>query len=135
MPDNLSNIHFHYPLQPSRLVKWVQWGCLFVILVLMYHIQSFIIFLFFILLGGSCLYLQLQHTKQLTCLMYLEQKLWSVTYAGTSDIKTIQIEKIIDYQLYFIISTVGKSEKNLLIWTDQLSKRSLKSMKIRAKLK
>ncbi len=134
MLDKPSDVHFYYPLKPSRLAKLVGWGCLLLILVLLYALQHSVIFLLFVVVGFFCLYRQFSHEIQLLLLTHLDQMLWSLQYAGTKSIQTIEIIKITDYQLYFIITTRQKSEKDLIIWVDQLSRLALKSMKARAKL-
>ncbi len=134
MLDKPSDVHFYYPLKPSRLAKLVGWGCLLLILVLLYALLHSVIFLLFVVVGFFCLYRHFSQEKQLVLLTHLDQMLWSLQYAGTKSIQTIEIIKITDYQLYFIITTRQKSEKDLIIWVDQLSRLALKSMKARAKL-
>lgn len=132
--DNPSRVHFHYPLKPSRLAQIFQWGCLVVMLVLIYTLQHITIFLLLAIVGGFCLYRQQTRTQQLILLSHLDQSLWSLQYADCKSVVRVQIDKITDYQLYFILTTQQKSQKDLLIWTDQLSRSALKSMKVRAKL-
>lgn len=132
--DNQSRVHFHYPLKPSRLAQFFQWGCLVVMLIFIYMLQHIAIFLLFTVFGCFCLYQQQTRAKTIILLSHLDQSLWSLLYADSQQVQRIQIEKITDYQLYFILSTQQKSHRDVLIWRDQFSRSALKSMKIRAKL-
>lgn len=136
MLDNPHGIHFHYPLKPSRLAKLFQWGCLLIILFITYQVHSINIFLIVAVFSGCYIYYQSRKkVQQLILLTHLDQLDWSIQYEFPSQVKRITIEEILDYQLYFIISIKQRDQKNLIIWYDQLQLSSLKSFKLRAKLK
>lgn len=134
--DNGSDVHFNYPLKPSRMAKWFQWGCLLIILFVVYQIHILSIFLFITVLSGGYLYFRLRKkTQQLVLLSHLDQLDWSVQYIFPAKVQRVQIDKILDYQCFFVISIKQSGGKDLLIWYDQLHRNSLKSLKLRAKLK
>lgn len=133
--DNPPSIHFHYPLKPSRLAKLFQWGCLLLILFVIYHIHSFFILLLSAVLGVGYIYYRSQRIcQQVVLLSHLDQSDWSVQYLYPTQVKRIQVDCVLDYKLYFVILIKQSTEKNLVIWYDQLQRNSLKSLKIRAKL-
>lgn len=134
--DNRSDVHFNYPLKPSRMAKLFQWGCLLIILFVVYQIHTLSIFLSIAVLSGGTLYFRLKKsTQQLVLLSHLDQSDWSVQYVFPAQVKQIQIDKILDYQCFFVISVKQSGGKDLLVWYDQLQRNSLKSLKARAKLK
>ncbi len=65
---------------------------------------------------------------------HLDQQDWTLKYAEQEQPARVQIEKILDHQLYILIYFSEKKQRPLLVWQDQVSSLQWKSLKTWAKL-
>lgn len=84
-----------------------------------------------LLSSGFLLFLKQSRISQIA---YLDQKSWSVIYFPKKVIHRIEINKIIDYQLFMVVYFDGKPTKVAIIWFDQLPLPYWKKLKVLQKL-
>ncbi|MBO9528276.1 MAG: hypothetical protein J7514_00295 [Acinetobacter oleivorans] len=80
---------------------------------------------------GFLLFLKQSRISQIA---YLDQKSWSVVYLPKKVIHRVEINKIIDYQLFMVIYLEGAPTKVAIIWFDQLPLQYWKKLKVLQKL-
>lgn len=101
--------------------------------ILLYQLLSPIWWLIaFILLFISFLIFLRQ--SQISQIVYLDQKSWSIAYSSQKIISRVEISKIIDYQLFMIIYFEEAPMKVAIIWFDQLPLQHWKKLKVLQKL-
>ena len=101
--------------------------------ILLYQLLSPIWWLIaFILLSISFLFFLIQ--SRISQIAYLDQKSWSIAYSSQKIISSVEISKIIDYQLFMVIYLEGVPIKVAIIWFDQLPLQHWKKLKILQKL-
>lgn len=101
--------------------------------ILLYQLLSPIWWLIaFILLFISFLIFLRQ--SQISQIVYLDQKSWSIAYSSQKIISRVEISKIIDYQLFMVIYLEGAPIKVAIIWFDQLPLQHWKKLKVLQKL-
>lgn len=72
--------------------------------------------------------------SQISQIAYLDQKSWSIAYSSQKIISSVEISKIIDYQLFMVIYLEGVPIKVAIIWFDQLPLQHWKKLKVLQKL-
>jgi len=101
--------------------------------ILLYQLLSPMWWLFSLILLsiGFILFLKQSRISQIA---YLDQKSWSVAYLPKKVIHRVEINKIIDYQLFMIVYFEGAPTKVAIIWFDQLPLQYWKKLKVLQKL-
>lgn len=101
--------------------------------ILLYQLLSPIWWLFaLILLSISFLFFLRQ--SRISQIAYLDQKSWSIAYSSQKIISSVEISKIIDYQLFMVIYLEEVPIKVAIIWFDQLPLQHWKKLKVLQKL-
>ena len=72
--------------------------------------------------------------SRISQIAYLDQKSWSVAYLSKKVIHRVEINKIIDYQLFMVVYFGGAPVKVAIIWFDQLPLQYWKKLKVLQKL-
>ena len=127
------SVHLNYQLKPSRLLLVFQLSCLLIILFVWY--QTLINMLFVIMSMLSCAsYLLFLKQDRIVALVQLDETDWTIQYARSKCTYRVQIKKIINHQLYIVVFFQTKKIKSMLIFSDELHKKSWKSLTIRSKL-
>jgi len=85
-----------------------------------------------ILLFNSFLFFLRQ--SRISQIAYLDQKSWSVVYLPKKVIYRVEVNKIIDYQIFMVIYFEGAPTKVAIIWFDQLPLLYWKKLKVLQKL-
>lgn len=119
--------HHKYHLKPGRLRYVFRYGicCVLLLISLFYfNLFAFILSCLFLIIG---LY-SFQPSKTPKMLQQLDQQYWSIRYVDHSTIDTLQIKTIIHHYIYIIIYFESSPLKSIVIFRDELSERSLKSL-------
>lgn len=125
--------HFSFSLQRSRLSIALHIFMLLLICFCLY--QALNIWMCFIAGIGLILsYIFFLNQKQLIKLEWLDQNDWSLKYSDNKNTQTLELERMLDHQLYIVLYFYGSKPESVLIWQDQLSMLQWKSLKSRAKL-
>ncbi|WP_111855004.1 hypothetical protein [Acinetobacter oleivorans] len=101
--------------------------------ILLYQLLPPMWWLFSLILLSIAFLLFLKQSR-ISQIAYLDQKSWSVVYLPKKVIHRIEINKIIDYQLFMVIYFEGVSTKVAIIWFDQLPLQYWKKLKVLQKL-
>ncbi|RFC84249.1 hypothetical protein C9E89_007335 [Acinetobacter sichuanensis] len=68
----------------------------------------------------------------------LDKQIWSIKFYKNQDIEQFEIIKMVDHIFYIVVyykTTLKQNKpKNLVLWQDQMSVKSWKMLKTRAKL-
>ncbi|MEG1030938.1 MAG: protein YgfX [Acinetobacter sp.] len=122
-----------FQLQTSRWARLVD-GLFFIL------IGSILYMLLIFWLWLLCIFLMLisyayfhANKKQISQFEYLADNDWSLYDLKKQNTERVQIEKILDHQVYIVIYFQHK-QPNLVIWQDQLSSIEWKNLKVLAKL-
>ena len=130
---NLIDIHRCVKLKPSRLSVMFQCLLLFFIAMSLYQVLTIAVFILSIVLVNLT-YFRFIRQAQIEQLEQLDPVEWTVCFKESRKIQRLKIDKMIDHHLYIVIYFQSKKLQPLIIWRDQLSEISWKSLKTRVKL-
>lgn len=125
--------HIIYVLKPSRIALVFQLCSLLIILLTFYQILSFAQLLLLSLLAFASFLFFLRQDRIVT-LATLDEQDWSIQYAHSRIKQRVHIHKMIDQHFFVVIYFQEKTIKPMIVWCDQLPRRSWKSLKIRGKI-
>ncbi|TCM70821.1 hypothetical protein EC844_10194 [Acinetobacter calcoaceticus] len=126
-------IHRHYELKPSQIALGFRLSCLVLILYCSLQLLSAtaLILLSIVLLISALHFLK---KPQVRVLSQLEGDEWSVQFRHQKSIQRVKIKKLLDHQLYIVVYFYNNQAAPLLIWPDQMDRKSWKSLVVRCKL-
>ena len=130
---HLMDIHRCFKLKPSRLSVMFQCLLLFFIAMSLYQVLTIAVFILSIVLVNLT-YFRFIRQAQIEQLEQLDPVEWTVCFKESRKIQRLKIDKMIDHHLYIVIYFQSKKLQPLIIWRDQLSEISWKSLKTRVKL-
>lgn len=131
--ESSTSVHEHYQLKPSRYALGFQLCCLLVMLVTVYMSLDRNQVIIFVFLASICWFLFLKQDR-IEILSALDQELWSIRWLQSQQLERVKIRMIFDHQFYIVLHFESRHIRPLLIWPDQLDRKSWKSIRLRAKL-
>lgn len=126
-------IHSRYHLKPSRIRFVFQYSVLCVILVLCFMSLNIIYFSLSCVLLIFSLY-RSKPKKKPIAIQQLDHTHWSILYVNNKEIDSVQIKTIIHNYIYIVIYFNTNQQKPVVIFCDELSKKSYKSLILRSKM-
>lgn len=130
---HLMDIHRCFKLKPSRLSVMFQCLLLLFIAMSLYQVLSIAVFILSIGLVNLSYFIFIRQA-QIEQLEQLDASDWTLCYRQSGKMQHAQIIKMIDHHLYIVIYFQSTKLQPLIIWRDQLSEISWKSLKTRVKL-
>lgn len=131
--NHTRHTHHKYHLKPGRLRNVFRYGiCCMLLLLALFFFQIYaFLFSCVVLIAGLNLF---KRSKTPKMLQQLDQQYWSIQYLDDSNIDSLQIKTIIYHYIYIIIYFESSPLKSVVIFRDELSERSIKSLIIMSKL-
>lgn len=130
---HLIDTHRCFKLKPSRLSVMFQCALLLFIAMSLYQVLNIAVFILSVVLI-SLTYFIFVRQAQIEQLEQLDASDWTLCYRQSGKMQRVQIIKMIDHQVYVVLYFHSKQLRPLIIWQDQLSEISWKSLKTRFKL-
>ena len=126
-----------FKLKPSQYRQVFQFFCGLIITILLYQALSLWLWLLCLITLGCSLFV----FNRRPCVEQFEQldkQIWSIKFYKNQDIEQVEIIKMVDHIFYIVVyykTTLKQNKpKNLVLWQDQMSVKSWKMLKTRAKL-
>lgn len=122
-----------YALKHSRIATVFQLICFLIMNSLLFVLISFWLWLISFLL--MCLVWSIYRNKiNVQKIEQLEYDEWSIQYRNQSKIQRAILTNTIDHYFYVVLYFERDKPKNIVIWKDQLDKKSWKKLLIRVNL-
>jgi hypothetical protein len=126
-------VHNRFELKRSRVSIAFQFSIFLLIIYISFHITNlFIVSLLIFILSVSWLYSF--NKNQISYLALIDSNEWTIKDSSSKKITRINIQKIIDHQLYIVIYDSSIKSRSFVIWFDQMSILQWKRLKVLAKL-
>ncbi|WP_143222553.1 hypothetical protein [Acinetobacter sp. ANC 4648] len=71
---------------------------------------------------------------QIEQLEQLDHSEWTLRFKKSQELQRVKMDKMIDHHFYIVVYFQSKTLKPMIIWKDQLSQLSWKSLKMQVKL-
>ncbi|WP_086202300.1 hypothetical protein [Acinetobacter silvestris] len=130
---DLADIHRCYKLKPSRLSVLFQFFLLMIILIGLYQVVTGMVLVCALVIAVVAYFVFIQR-DQIEQLEQLDHSEWTISFQKSQAKQTVYIDKMIDHHIYIVIYFQSKNLKPMIIWYDQLSQLSWKSLKMRVEL-
>lgn len=127
-------VHKEFHLKHSRISIVFQLVIILLIIFILYPLLNIVFFIFsIILLIISFLFF---HKKaHIEYFAYLDEDVWSLKYNNNEKIYRVELQRILNHQLYIVVYLKKSEQKPLVVWFDQLDRDEWKNLKKLAILK
>lgn len=130
--SNLVDIHRCFKLKPSRLSVVFQCLVLGLIMLTLYQTLTMLGFVLSMLLL-SLTYVFFLRQDQIQQLEQLNATEWTLCFKQSGQIRRITIDHMLDHHFYVVVYFQSKQLRPLIVWRDQLTEVSWKSLKTQVK--
>lgn len=127
-------VHKEFHLKHSRISIVFQLVIILLIIFILYPLLNTVFFIFsIVLLIISFLFF---HKKaHIEYFAYLDEDVWSLKYKNNEKIYRVELQRILNHQLYIVVYLKQSEQKSFVIWFDQLDCDQWKNLKKLAILK
>ena len=130
--SNLVDIHRCFKLKPSRLSVVFQCLVLGLIMLALYQTLTMLGLVLSMLLL-SLTYVFFLRQDQIQQLEQLNATEWTLCFKQSGQIRRITIDHMLDHHFYVVVYFQSKQLRPLIVWRDQLTEVSWKSLKTQVK--
>lgn len=130
--SNLVDIHRCFKLKPSRLSVVFQCLVLGLIMLTLYQTLTMLGLVLSMLLL-SLTYVFFLRQDQIQQLEQLNATEWTLCFKQSGQIRRITIDHMLDHHFYVVVYFQSKQLRPLIVWRDQLTEVSWKSLKTQVK--
>lgn len=130
--SNLVDIHRCFKLKPSRLSVVFQCLVLGLIMLTLYQTLTMLGLVLSMLLL-SLTYVFFLRQDQIQQLEQLNATEWTLCFKQSGQIQRITIDHMLDHHFYVVVYFQSKQLRPLIVWRDQLTEVSWKSLKTQVK--
>ena len=130
--SNLVDIHRCFKLKPSRLSVVFQCLVLGLIMLTLYQTLTMLGLVLSMLLL-SLTYVFFLRQDQIQQLEQLNATEWTLCFKQSGQIRRITIDHMLDHHFYVVVYFESKQLRPLIVWRDQLTEVSWKSLKTQVK--
>ena len=130
--SNLVDIHRCFKLKPSRLSVVFQCLVLGLIMLTLYQTLTMLGLVLSMLLL-SLTYVFFLRQDQIQQLEQLNVTEWTLCFKQSGQIRRITIDHMLDHHFYVVVYFQSKQLRPLIVWRDQLTEVSWKSLKTQVK--
>lgn len=130
---NSVDIHSCFKLKPSRLSVMFQFLLFIGIFICLYQAVTGLVLTCGLLMTVVAYFIFMQQ-DQIEQLEQLDHSEWTLRFKKSQELQRVKMDKMIDHHFYIVVYFQSKTLKPMIIWKDQLSQLSWKSLKMQVKL-
>lgn len=127
-------VHKEFHLKHSRISIVFQMVIILLIIFILYPLLNIVFFIFSIVLLIIS-FLFFRKKAHIEYFAYLDEDVWSLKYKNNEKIYRVELQRILNHQLYIVVYLKKSEQKPLVVWFDQLDRDEWKNLKKLAILK